>query len=145
MKLVVQRVKEASVTIENQVHSSIKRGLLIFLGVHKEDSADKIPWLLNKLIHLRIFSDAQDKMNLSLKEIEGEALVVSQFTLYADCKNGRRPDFMQSAGGKLAETLYLTFVDALKKEIKSVQTGQFGEKMDINLINEGPVTIILEN
>lgn len=145
MKIVLQRVKEAKVIVDGKVVGSIQKGILALLGIHKEDTPEKIVWGVNKLIHLRIFSDAQDKMNLSLKEVQGEVLVVSQFTLYGNCTNGRRPDFMESAPPNLAEPLYQSFLESLKKEGIKVESGIFGAHMEVSLTNDGPVTFLLEN
>lgn len=144
MRLVIQRVKEAKVSVEGKVIGSIGEGLLVLLGVHKEDTSDVIPWYLNKLLNLRIFEDENGKMNLSVKEIGGKILLVSQFTLYANCNNGRRPDFIQAAPPQIAEPLYEQFAAAIKKELGEIQTGQFGALMEVSLVNNGPVTIILE-
>jgi D-tyrosyl-tRNA(Tyr) deacylase len=143
MRALVQRVLNASVSIEGKLTSSIERGLLIFLGIHKEDRLEDTSWLANKLISLRIFSDEADKMNLSIKEIGGSMLVVSQFTLYADCSSSRRPEFTQAAPPPLAQPIYEKFVAELQQEVP-VQTGQFGAKMAISLINDGPVTFLIE-
>lgn len=145
MKVVVQRVKEASVIVDERTVGTIKQGILVLLGIHKADHEEKIPWLINKLINLRIFSDENDKMNLSVQDISGGVLVVSQFTLYGNCNNGRRPDFVESARPELAKPLYDTFVAQLRKEVPLVQTGEFGAYMQLHLINDGPVTFILEN
>lgn len=145
MKIVLQRVKEAKVVVDGKTVGSIQKGLLALLGIHKEDTPEKIAWGVNKLVNLRIFSDAQDKMNLSLKDIQGEALIVSQFTLYGNCVNGRRPDFMESAPPSLAEALYENFLESLKKEGVKVESGVFGAYMEVSLINDGPVTLLLEN
>lgn len=144
MRLLVQRVKEAQVLIHEKLHSQIGRGLLVFLGIHKEDHAGQIPWFVNKLVNLRIFSDQEGKMNRSLKEAGGSLMVVSQFTLYGNCLNGRRPDFIQAAPPAIAEPLYMQFIAQLKHEIEDVQTGVFGAEMQIALINDGPVTFLLE-
>jgi len=144
MKIVIQRVLEAKVIIDKQLHSQIGYGLLVLLGIHKEDKADQIKWLINKLIHLRIFKDEEGKMNRSIKDVEGEVLVVSQFTLYGHCLNGRRPDFMQAAPPVIAEPIYRQFVEQLSVEIPNVQTGLFGAEMQLSFTNDGPVTFILE-
>jgi D-aminoacyl-tRNA deacylase len=144
MKMVIQRVTQASVTVEGQIVGQIGEGILIFLGIHKEDVPEKTLWLVQKAINLRMFHDAEDKMNRSLLDIQGEALVVSQFTLYGNCMEGRRPDFFQSAAPSLAEPLYNQFVAEMKKELACVQTGVFGAKMQVSLINNGPVTFIIE-
>lgn len=145
MRLVIQRVREASVTIEQNLYSAIGPGLLVFLGIHHEDGMPQIKWLINKLVHLRIFSDEQGKMNRNVKEIEGEVLVVSQFTLYGNCLNGRRPDFIQAAPPSIAQALYQQFIEQLRQEIQVVQTGEFGADMQVALINDGPVTFLIES
>lgn len=145
MRIVVQRVKEASVTIAGEVVGKIEKGLLVLFGVRNGDKPTATPWLVNKLVNLRLFSDEQGKMNLSVKECAGEILVVSQFTLYGNCKNGRRPDFMESAPPALAEKIYNKFVSEVSKEMGGVQTGRFGAMMDVQLINDGPVTLIVDH
>ena len=144
MRILVQRVSKASVTIDQKVHSQIGPGLLIFLGIHKEDKEAHASWLAEKCTHLRLFSDTQDKMNLSVQDIEGEILIVSQFTLYGSCKAGRRPEFTQSARGEQAETLYEYFVSEVTKQYPEVQTGVFGAYMEVELVNDGPVTFMIE-
>lgn len=144
MRVLIQRVKEARVTVEKEVCGSIGKGLLIFLGIHREDKAESTLWLVNKLLGLRLFADSEGKMNLSLKEIEGEALVVSQFTLYGNCLNGRRPDFIQAAPPETAQPIYEKFIEELRREIGRVQTGMFGAYMEVALINDGPVTFLIE-
>ncbi len=143
MKLVIQRVKTASVTIENKVVSKIDRGLLVFLGISVNDDNSQIDWLTRKLVNLRIFEDNNGKMNLSVKDINGEILLVSQFTLYANALRGNRPDFLAAAKPEKAIPLYEEFIRNLSKKIK-VQTGKFGADMKVALVNDGPVTIILE-
>jgi D-tyrosyl-tRNA(Tyr) deacylase len=145
MKLLIQRVQNAQIHIEDQLYSSIGRGLLVFLGIHKNDGGSQIGWCVKKLIHLRIFSDEQDKMNLSVKDIKGEILLVSQFTLYANCKNGRRPDYLDAAPPSTAIPLYEQFIAELKKEALPVKTGKFGANMQVSLINDGPVTLIIDS
>lgn len=144
MKVVVQRVKEASVTVNGEVTGQIGKGLLVLFGVKNGDRPEETTWLLNKLVNLRIFSDEQGKMNLSVKEIGGEILLVSQFTLYGDCKNGRRPDFFESAPPDVAEAIYDKFVAEVAREMGKVHTGRFGAMMEVRLINDGPVTLIIE-
>ena len=144
MRLLIQRVQEAQVFIQKQLYSEIGPGLLVLLGIHKEDDASQIKWLVNKLIHLRIFSDEEGKMNRSLKEIGGQILIVSQFTLYGNCLNGRRPDFIQAAPPAIAQLLYQQFIEHLSQEIGTVRTGVFGAEMQISLINDGPVTFFIE-
>lgn len=142
--MMVQRVKEASVVVENNTVGRIGKGLLVFLGVHKDDESGSISWLVNKLINLRIFEDDQGKMNLSVKDVDGEVLVVSQFTLYGNCMNGRRPDFTSTMRGPEAECLYEQFVEKVKSEMGTVETGKFGAYMQVNIINDGPVTFMIE-
>ncbi|MBA2368335.1 MAG: D-tyrosyl-tRNA(Tyr) deacylase [Candidatus Protochlamydia sp.] len=144
MKLLIQRVQNAQIRIEDQLHSSIGRGLLVFLGFHKNDAVSQIGECVKKLVHLRIFSDEQNKMNLSVKDVSGEILLVSQFTLYANCKNGRRPDYMDAAPPLTAIPLYEEFIVKLKQEAVPVKTGKFGANMQVSLINDGPVTIIID-
>ena len=144
MKLVIQRVKHATVEVAGKEISSIGIGLLIFIGISKEDDGSQIEWLAKKTIELRIFEDHQKKMNLSLKDINGEILLVSQFTLYGSCKKGRRPDFLDAAQPEKADKMYLKFAEALKKNGVIPKLGEFGEHMDITLLNDGPVTMILE-
>ncbi|XPV75996.1 MAG: D-aminoacyl-tRNA deacylase [Desulfovibrio sp.] len=151
MRLVLQRVSEAKVTVEGKVTGEIEEGFLILAGFGGEDSAE-LPtekvWdvILNKILDLRVFSDDQGKMNLSLRDIKGGLLIVSQFTLYATCKKGRRPSFSKAAPPQLAEALYDTFVEEMKKRAPAkVETGIFGADMDVSLNNQGPVTIILED
>ena len=143
MKLVIQRVLEASVRIEGKVISEIERGLLVFLGVSVDDNFDKIDWLTNKLVNLRVFEDDNGKMNLSVKDIGGKILLVSQFTLYSNAQRGNRPDFPMAAKPDVAIPIYEQFIRKLKEKIE-VKTGIFGADMKIKLINDGPVTIILE-
>lgn len=145
MKAVIQRVKIGKVTVGNQVVGEIGRGLVVLLGVRKKDGEKEAKFLAKKIANLRILSDEQGKMNLSLKDIGGEILVVSQFTLIADTKRGNRPSFINAAPPELAEELYLKFVKELKNQgIKKVATGKFGALMEVGLINDGPVTIILD-
>ena len=145
MRLLIQHVVEASVKVDGTVVGKIGKGLLVFLGVHKDDTVDDCLWLKEKLIHLRIFVDAHEKMNLSIQDVAGELLIVSQFTLYADCSQSRRPSFDQSARAELAKGLYDRFVEELKKSIKIVQTGQFGAHMQVHLINDGPLTFLVDS
>ncbi len=145
MKLLIQRVKDASVTIDNQLFSSINKGILGLLGIEKGDSKEQADFLINKLKNLRIFEDENNKMNLSVSDIQGELLIVSQFTLCSDCKKGTRPSFDNAMPPKEAEALYEYFCQRLKVESNLVvKTGQFGAMMDISLINDGPVTFMLE-
>lgn len=146
MKLVVQRVKMANVEVEGKVIGDIKQGFMVLIGVAPTDTKEIADFLVQKLIHLRIFEDENGKMNLSIQDINGELLLVSQFTLYADCSHGNRPSFVGTAAEpKMANELYEYFVEQCKKEnIKKVATGEFGADMQVTLQNDGPVTIILE-
>lgn len=144
MKALIQRVKSASVTIENNIYSQIGNGLLVFLGVEKGDTEENAQKLADKLVKLRIFEDSQEKMNLSLSDINGEMLIVSQFTLCADCKKGTRPSFDNAAVPDIANKLYEYFISLIKGYGIRVQTGQFGAMMDVGLINDGPVTFLIE-
>ena len=144
MRLVVQRVKNAKVTVDNRVTGKINQGFLVLLGVTHSDTKETADFLVKKLCNLRVFKDENDKMNLSIKDINGELLIVSQFTLYADCQKGNRPSFVNSAKPEYANELYEYFVSETRKEVKNVQTGEFGAHMDVELLNDGPVTIMME-
>ncbi len=146
MKAVIQRVKHAGVTIDNVKVSSVEKGFLILLGVEQGDTKADADKLVKKIPVLRIFEDENEKTNLSCLDVDGEILVVSQFTLCADCSHGRRPSFTKSAPPAEAEMLYEYFVDELKKAgVKKVDTGRFGADMKVDLLNDGPVTIILDS
>lgn len=145
MRAVIQRVKEARVKIENEIVGKIGKGLLVLLGVKGGDSAKDIKYLAEKILNLRIFPDEQGKMNRSLLEIKGQVLIVPQFTLYGDCKKGKRPSFVQAASSEVAEKLYQEFVKEIKKSGLKTETGKFGALMQVELVNEGPVTLILES
>jgi D-tyrosyl-tRNA(Tyr) deacylase len=144
MRLVLQRVSQASVTVEGTVVGTIGRGLLLLLGVHTDDSNDHADFLARKCVDLRIFPDENGKMNLSLHDIGGEVLVVSQFTLYGDCRKGRRPSYTNAAPPDKGERLYEYFVRTMKELVPRVETGVFGAKMQVDLVNEGPVTLVLD-
>ena len=144
MKAVIQRVANAEVIISNHLYSSINVGLCIFLGIKNTDTIKNVEQLVNKIIHLRIFPDSKNKMNKSILDIQGEALVISQFTLYANCKKGNRPSFNDAASKLIASPLYELFINLLKEKKIHVRTGQFGADMNIQLNNNGPVTIIVE-
>lgn len=145
MRVVVQRVSQAAVRIGGEVVGSCGRGLLVLLGVHSEDGREDADWLARKTAELRIFSDAEDKMNLTLGDVGGEALVVSQFTLHAKYKKGARPSFIHAARPETAIPLYKHFVEALEGHLKKpVATGRFGAMMEVELINDGPVTITMD-
>ncbi|SRR5690606_16265612 len=146
MRALIQRVKKASVIIDGKIFSEIDHGLLILLGIETEDNHEDINWLTGKIARLRIFSDENDAMNLSVNEVAGECLVVSQFTLYASTKKGNRPSFIQAAKPETAIPLYEKFISKLEGETeKTVKTGSFGAMMDIALINDGPVTIWMDS
>lgn len=143
MKVVVQRVKKASVQVNQKIVGKIDEGLLLLVGFTYEDDEKVLEWMANKILNLRIFDDNKGIMNLSVKDIKGSILSVSQFTLYADPKKGNRPSYVKALNGKDAIILYDKFNEILKKHIK-VETGIFGEEMQVNLINDGPITIIVE-
>lgn len=146
MRLLIQRVNEASVTIENKIKGAIKQGLLIFIGIIKEDSKDDIEYLVNKTVNLRIFDDENGVMNKSVMEIGGEVLVVSQFTLHASTKKGNRPSYIRAAKPDISIPLYEEFCNSLSKQLnKELQTGEFGADMKVKLINDGPVTIAIDS
>ena len=143
MRIVVQRVKYASVTIDGKVNGEINNGFLVLLGIKSTDSKQDVDYLVKKVINLRIFTDENDKMNLSLKDTNGKLLIISQFTLYGDCKDGNRPSFIEAAKPDVAIPLYEYFVSECKKQIPIVETGVFGADMKVELLNDGPVTIII--
>jgi D-tyrosyl-tRNA(Tyr) deacylase len=146
MKLVIQRVSKASVIIEGEKVASIKTGLLILLGIVNEDTQDDINWLSNKVVNLRIFGDENDVMNKSLLNVNGDIIVVSQFTLHASTKKGSRPSYMKAAKPDVAIPLYEAFVKQLELGLgKRIQTGEFGADMKVELLNDGPVTIIIDS
>ena len=145
MKAVIQRVKKATVSIDEKTFSSITHGLLILLGIEESDTQEDINWLSPKIAQLRIFADENDLMNLSVIDVKGEILVVSQFTLFASTKKGNRPSFIRSAKPDIAIPLYESFISSIQKLIPApIQTGVFGADMQIELINDGPVTIIID-
>ena len=145
MRAAIKRVKEAMVEVEGEVVGRIGRGILLFLGIRKDDTEDDIKYLVEKVVGLRIFEDDAGKMNISIADVEGEILVVPQFTLYGDCRKGRRPSFDEAASPDIAERLYSLFVEEVKKRGVNVQTGRFRAIMDIHLVNSGPVTILLDS
>ena len=145
MKAVIQRVRSASVVVADEKISEIKTGLLILLGVAAEDADKDIDYLVQKTAGLRIFKDENQKMNLNIKDVDGEALVVSQFTLFADTRKGRRPSFLCAANPKMAENIYLKYCERLKLLDIPVSMGKFGHMMDVKLVNDGPVTIIIDS
>lgn len=145
MKFVIQRVTQASVAVNHEVIGAIDRGFLVLIGINNEDTTEIADKLIKKLVGLRIFEDENGKTNLALKDVNGELLLISQFTLYADCKKGNRPSFIKAGDPKLANQLYQYIIEACKKEIPVVQTGEFGADMKISLLNDGPFTIILDS
>jgi D-aminoacyl-tRNA deacylase len=145
VRVVLQRVSEASVTIDGEVAGAIERGLVVLAGFTPGDTEDDLAWMADKLSGLRVFNDAEGKMNLSLEDVGGGVLVVSQFTLYGDTRKGRRPSFVKAADPDLAVPLYERFVALLEERVAGpVETGEFGAMMDVELVNDGPVTLILE-
>jgi D-aminoacyl-tRNA deacylase len=145
MRVVIQRVSSASVSVDGGTVGEIGRGYCILLGIHREDTPEDLEWMIAKVTQLRVFEDEEGKMNLSLIETGCAALVVSQFTLYADCRKGRRPGFVDAARPEQAIPLYETFCQRLRIEGVSVATGVFGAKMAVSLVNDGPVTIIIDS
>jgi D-tyrosyl-tRNA(Tyr) deacylase len=145
MKALIQRVSEARVDIEGNTVAKIGNGMLVFLGIEKSDTENDIKYIVKKVSNLRIFEDAQEKMNFSVQDIKGELLVVSQFTLSADCKKGNRPSFDSAEEPVRAKEMYMKFIDTLRENGLPVATGDFGAYMQIYLINDGPVTIILDS
>jgi len=145
MRAVVQRVKSATVTVGEELVASIGKGLVIFLGVGREDDTQDAEYLVGKIPHLRIFEDEEEKFNRSLLDVGGEILVVSQFTLFGDCRKGRRPSFTRAADPEMARNLYEHFVFRLREEGLRVQSGRFQAMMSVSLVNEGPVTLLLDS
>jgi D-tyrosyl-tRNA(Tyr) deacylase len=146
MRVVIQRVAEASVTIENKVVASIEKGLLILVGIEDADAQEDIDWLVAKIAKIRIFGDENNVMNLSVQDIDGDIIVVSQFTLHAGTKKGNRPSYIKASKPEIAIPLYENFVRKLESEIgKKVQTGEFGADMKVSLLNDGPVTILIDS
>lgn len=144
MKLLVQRVSSAKVDVDSKTVGKINKGFLVLIGVTHTDTKEIADYLVKKLCNLRAFKDENSKMNLSIKDVDGELLIVSQFTLYADCQHGNRPSFVNSAKPDMANELYEYFVERCRKEVKNVETGIFGADMKVSLLNDGPVTIMLE-
>ena len=145
MKIVIQRVSEASVKVEGEIVGEISNGLLLLVGIEESDSQDDADWLTKKVLDLRIFSDENDKMNLSIKDIQGEILCISQFTLIADYKKGNRPSFIRAARLEQATLLFEYFKDLIKKSGIKTESGIFGADMKVNLLNDGPVTIVMNS
>ncbi|MFY7741986.1 MAG: D-aminoacyl-tRNA deacylase [Flavobacterium sp.] len=145
MKAVIQRVSQSTVTIEGEIVASIQKGLLILVGIEKADTKEDIEWLSSKIVNLRIFGDKNEVMNLSVKDVNGDAIIVSQFTLHASTKKGNRPSYIKAAKPEIAIPLYNQFILQVEKDLaKKVQTGQFGTDMKVSLLNDGPVTILID-
>ena len=146
MKTVIQRVSSASVTIDSKIVAEIQKGLLVLIGIEDADNQDDINWLCQKIANLRIFGDDKDVMNLSVKDVDGEVIVVSQFTLHASTKKGNRPSYIKASKLEIAILLYEQFIQQLEKELgRKVQTGIFGADMKVALLNDGPVTIVIDS
>ena len=145
MKIVLQRVKEASVTIDGEIHGAIGKGYMILVGFNEEDNHEIIDRLVEKVIHLRVFEDENQKMNRSLLDVEGSILSISQFTLYADCRKGRRPSFVKAGNPQKAEEMYEEFIRVCKEKVPKVEHGVFGADMKVELLNDGPFTILLDD
>ena len=145
MRAIVQRVKKSSVKVDGEIVGSIEKGLNVLIGISQDDTLDDLKYIVDKVINLRIFHDENDKMNLSVKDINGEILAISQFTLYGDCRKGRRPNFMNALGGTEAEVLYNKFINMLRETNIKIETGVFGAHMDVEIQNDGPVTILLDS
>ncbi len=145
MRAVIQRVSQASVRINGITTGKIGPGLVVLLGIRSEDTSRALQWLADKIVHLRIFDDDKGKMNISLADISGEMLIVSQFTLYGDCRKGRRPGYSNSAAPEIAEPLYLEFIEEVKSHRITVATGTFRAAMEVAFVNDGPVTLLLDS
>ncbi len=146
MKVVIQRVSSASVTIETEIVANIQGGLLVLVGIEDEDSLEDINWLSQKIINLRIFGDENEVMNLSVKDIQGDIIIVSQFTLHASTKKGNRPSYIKASKPEIAVPLYEKFVEQMELELgKKIQTGKFGADMKVAMVNDGPVTLIIDS
>ena len=144
MKFIVQRVNKSQVEVEEKIVGKIDKGFMVLIGITHNDTKEIADFLVRKLINLRVFEDENGKMNLSLKDVQGSLLLISQFTLYADCTSGNRPSFTNAAKPEFANELYEYIIEECKKQISNVQTGIFGADMQVSLVNDGPVTIILE-
>ncbi len=145
MRAVVQRVHRASVSVDGKLVGAIGKGLLVFVGVGSRDTEADLEWMCEKILNLRIFEDEQGKMNLSVLDVDGELLVISQFTLYGDCRKGRRPSFSEAASPELGKGFYEAFLSKLKAKTKKVEQGIFGAHMEVELVNDGPVTLLLDS
>ena len=145
MRAVIQRVSKASVTIDGKIHSQVNQGLLVLLGIEDADTMDDIDWLSGKIVNLRIFNDGEGVMNNSVKDVKGEILLVSQFTLHASTKKGNRPSYIKASKPGIAIPIYEKMIEQLSKELaKPIQTGEFGADMKVELLNDGPVTIVID-
>lgn len=145
MRAVVQRVSSSKVVVDGVTIGEINKGFNVLVGISKEDTLEDLKYIKEKIINLRVFEDENEKMNLSLSDIKGDILVISQFTLYGDCRKGRRPNFMNAEGGEKAEKLYNAFVELLKETPLKIETGKFGADMKVDIQNDGPVTLLLES
>jgi len=145
MRAVVQRVKCSKVVVDGKVIGEIGRGFNVLLGISREDSIDDVKYMKDKIVNLRVFEDSEGKLNKSLLDVDGELLIISQFTLYGDCRKGRRPSFIEALGGEAANNLYEEFVKSCREDIKKVETGEFGADMMVSIENDGPVTLIIDS
>lgn len=145
MRAVVQRVTSSNVSVDGNIIGEIKQGFNVLIGISKDDTIEDLKYIKDKIVNLRVFQDENDKMNLSLLDVKGEILVISQFTLYGDCRKGRRPNFMDALGGEEAKKLYEEFLELLKTSDLKVECGEFGADMKVNINNDGPVTILLDS
>lgn len=145
MRFVIQRVANACVKVDNEIVGQIEKGFMVLIGITQDDTCDIADKMVHKMLHLRIFQDQQDKTNLDLNTVNGSLLLISQFTLYADCKKGNRPNFIQAAPADYANELYEYIIEKCKLNVSNVQTGVFGAHMDVQLTNQGPFTIILDS
>jgi D-tyrosyl-tRNA(Tyr) deacylase len=145
MRAVIQRVSSASVTVDSNITGTIEAGVLVLLGIHKDDGEKEIKWMVDKIANLRIFEDKEDKMNYSLIDTKGAMLVVSQFTLYGDCRKGRRPGYSNAAPPKKAKKLYQQFIETVKQKQIVTASGKFQAHMDVELVNDGPVTLLIDS
>jgi D-tyrosyl-tRNA(Tyr) deacylase len=145
MRAVIQRVNEASVEVGGEIVGTIGRGFLILLGIHRNDTAADIPWMINKIINLRVFEKKDGRFDESLLDINGGLLIISQFTLYGDCSKGRRPSFSEAMEAASARTIFELFIEKAKEKISQVETGIFQASMNVSLVNDGPVTVILDS
>lgn len=145
MRFLIQRVNEASVTVDNEVVGQIRKGFLVFVGIREDDTLEMADKMVKKLIGLRIFEDENGKTNLDLKTVGGQLLIISQFTLYADCRKGNRPSFTGAGGPEMAERLYRHIIQRCRQEIDTVEEGRFGAEMKVSILNDGPFTVLLDS